>query len=105
MSTIQLPYETIIVPLGRNAKYGELQVDCGRLEPQMKQHVWEYGLRQLLNDAIAGKTEGTDILAKAQKRLERLYAGQIRGQSAAEPINPVEAEAHHLAKAALVKTA
>src|SRR5205085_537799 len=66
-------------------------------------HVFEYGFRQLINDAIANG--GDDLQAKAQKRLDRLYEGHIRTTNGAAEANPVEAEAHALAKAALVKTA
>jgi hypothetical protein len=63
-------------------------------------------LRQILNDAIADKTddEGNDLsveqlIAKAQKRLDTLYSGELRSRTAErEPIDPVEAVMHREAR-------
>src|SRR4051812_1910533 len=101
MTTIQLPYAEITIPLGRNAKHGQVQIDLSRFAPAVQQHVFEYGLRQLINDAIANG--GDDLQSKAQKRLDRLYEGHIRAANGSAEANPVEAEANALAKAALVK--
>lgn len=98
------------IPLGRNGKYGALDVDESRFNREVEQHIWEYGLRQILNDAMADKTDddGTplptdQIVAKAQKRLDALYAGElrIRNGSAAEPVDPVEREAFRMAREAI----
>jgi hypothetical protein len=89
------------IPLGRNAKYGHADVDVTRFVANVHQHIYDYGLRQLVNDAMADKTDDdgnalpTDqIVAKAQKRLDALYAGDLRVRRAgdAEPADPVEAE-------------
>src|SRR6185295_660711 len=98
------------VPLGRNGKYGTIEVDCARLTETVSQHVWDYGLRQILNDAIANKTddEGVtlsagDLFAKAQRRLATLYSGELRAHGAtAEPVDPVDAEVWRIAKKAII---
>lgn len=94
------------IPLGRAGKYGHLPVDTDRFTDAVREHVFLYGLRQALNDAMADKTDEDgqplpidQIAAKAQKRLDTFYAGEIRtrGESP-EPIDPVEAEAWKMAK-------
>jgi hypothetical protein len=89
------------VPLGRNAKFGNMLVRVESFSETVHEHVYSYGLRQILNDAMADKTDDdgnalpTDqIVAKAQKRLDALYAGDLRVRRAgdAEPADPVEAE-------------
>jgi hypothetical protein len=96
------------VPLGRNGKYGTLQVDGEKFNETVDRHIYDYGLRQLLNDAMADKTDDdgnmlpTDqIVAKAQKRLDALYAGELRVRRAgdAESVDPVEAEIARSVKA------
>jgi hypothetical protein len=91
----------ITVPLGRNGKFGTMTVDPTLFNNTVHDHVYNYGLRQILNDAMADKTDDdgnplpTDqIVAKAQKRLDSLYAGDLRVRRAgdAEPADPVEAE-------------
>lgn len=103
--------DTITIPLGRNSVYGTMPVDCTKFPPHVVDHIWNYGVRQLLNDAMANKKDedGADlpadqIVAKAQKRLDTLYSGELRAKGeTAEPVDPVEAEAWKLAKAAMTK--
>jgi hypothetical protein len=95
-----------VVPLGRGGKYGQLTVDCSRFADNVHEHVYNYGLRQILNDAIADKTDddGNDLgvealVAKATKRLDTLYSGELRSRTAErEPIDPVEAVMHREAR-------
>jgi hypothetical protein len=98
---IELDMGNIDVPLGRNGKYGTMKVDSDAFQRVVNIHIYNYGLRQILNDAMADKTDDdgnqlpTDqIVAKAQKRLDALYAGDLRVRRAgdAEPADPVEAE-------------
>lgn len=100
------------IPLGRNAVYGTLQVDTDRLPAHISAYVFEYGLRQVLNDAMAEKKDedgrplpDDQIVAKAEKRLDALYAGTIRSRGVGEPAvrDPVEAEVRRLAVAQLDK--
>jgi hypothetical protein len=102
---------TIIVPLGRNGKYGHFDVEADRFNNTVHEHIYKYGLRQIINDAMADKTDddgnalATDVIvAKAQKRLDTLYSGDIRTRMAgsAEPLDPIEAEAWRIVKADLV---
>lgn len=95
------------VPLGRNAKFGNMLVRVENFSETVHEHVYSYGLRQILNDAMADKTDDdgnalpTDqIVAKAQKRLDSLYAGDLRARngSSAEPVDPVEREAFRMAR-------
>jgi hypothetical protein len=96
------------IPLGRNGKFGRMMIDAQRFAPNVNEHIYVYGLRQILNDAMADKTDDdgnalpTDqIVAKAKKRLDALYAGDLRVRRAgdAEPADPVEAEIARSVKA------
>ena len=89
------------IPLGRGAKYGVIEVDDSRFNDEVSEYLWLYGIRQVLNDAMATKTDkdGADlsdaeIREKAEKRLLALYEGTLRqrGESV-EPLDPVEAVA------------
>jgi hypothetical protein len=101
--------QTVVVPLGRNGKYGTLTCDCTRFAENVQKHIWEYGLRQCLNDAIATKEDddgakltNEQLVAKATKRLDTLYSGELRAVRSVEPADPVEAEAYRLAWNAIV---
>lgn len=101
------------IPLGRNGKYGMLDVELERLPQPVLQYVFEYGMRQVLNDAMAEKTDENGealsteaIVAKAEKRLEALYAGTLRTRRAgdAETLDPFEAEFHKLVRHHVTET-
>jgi hypothetical protein len=107
---------TITIPLGRvtdgTAKYGTLNVDTSRFAQHVHDHVYVYGLRQILNDAIAQKTDDDgralpddQLIAKAQKRLDTLYSGELRVRRDAEPTDPVEAEVYRIARTELMAAA
>lgn len=103
---IELDLGDIKVPLGRGGKYGEMSVDSNAFQRVINVHIYNYGLRQILNDAMADKTDDDGnplsdavIVAKAQKRLNSLYAGELRTRGAsAEPVDPVEREAYAIAR-------
>lgn len=103
----------LTIPLGRAAKFGTLDVTLEKLPNVSRDHIFIYGLRQILNDAIAEKKddEGADLpieelRAKAQKRLDTLYSGELRARSeSAEPVDPIEAEMYRVAKGALTRGA
>lgn len=87
------------IPLGRGAKYGTIDVDDSRFNTEVEEYLWLYGIRQVLNDAMATKTDKDgnelsepEIRAKAEHRLQALYDGTLRqrGESI-EPLDPVEA--------------
>ena len=94
------------VMLGRNGAIGSLQVDWSRVPQHVRDHIATVYFPQYLTDAAnaGGRDKGpADRLARAQKKLENMYAGQVRTRGeAAEPIDPVEGEAYRMAKAALV---
>lgn len=93
---------THLVSIGRNAALGTLEVDVTRLSPEAARHVWEYGLRKVLNDAVGSrdlldkdgntvrKFTNEELYDKARKRLENLYSGALRTRSASG--DPFEAE-------------
>src|SRR5437868_3674708 len=99
--TIHLERMVADVPLGRNGKFGSMTVEVERFNAAVHDHVYMYGLRQILNDAMADKTDDDGnalsdeaIVAKAQKRLDTLYSGELRTRrESAEPADPVEREA------------
>ncbi len=98
---------TINVNIGRAGKYGVLTVDTTRFNETVQSYIYDYGLRQCLNDAAANKTTeagdplpNAEILALAEKRLANMYAGELRAHRAtAEPADPVEAEVRKIAVA------
>jgi hypothetical protein len=106
MFAIKFENEFADVPLGRGGKYGSMNVELGRFSESVNDHVYSYGLRQILNDAMADKTDDDGnalsdeaIVAKAQKRLDTLYSGELRTHRAsAEPIDPIEREAYRIAR-------
>jgi hypothetical protein len=100
--------DTYTCPLGRNSFYGTIPVDCTEFAEHIHRHIYEYGLRQILNDAIADKKDADgkplpddEIIAKAYTRLNNLLAGNIRTRT--EASDPIEAETNKLAKAAMTR--
>jgi len=94
------------VMLGRNGSIGSLQVDWSHVPQQVKDHIASVYFPQYLTDAAnaGGKDESAaERLARAEKKLETMYAGQVRTRgAAAEPTDPVDLEAFRMARAALV---
>lgn len=103
---MQVTIEDIVtVPLGRAGKYGQMGVTVGLLPEHVRAYVFVYGLRQVLNDAMATKVDedgnalsADEIVAKAEKRLANLYDGTLRSRSSgdAEPIDPFDAECYRI---------
>lgn len=82
-------------------KAGEtLAVDLASLDPKGLAYLIEYGLKQSLNDAVAGCTEVPEAQGKATMRLDAIRAGTIgqRKVKARVVTDPVEAEAMRLAE-------
>jgi hypothetical protein len=103
-------FGTITIPLGRKAVYGTLNVNTDEFNDEVQRHIYDYGLRQILNDAMAQKFETGDdgkstkvklvneiIVAKAQKRLDALLRGDLR-RTSDEPFDPVEKELYRLVR-------
>ena len=102
--TIHLP-DTIIIHLGRNSVYGALDVDVARLPHNALEYIWSYGLRQVLNDAMATRVgkDGKDLTdydigLKAANKLDALYQGTLRMRGEAVAADAYEAEAIREAK-------
>ena len=101
-------YGNMEIPLGRDANFGRISVDTDRFSDEVQRHIYEYGLRQILNDAMASKknADGEDlskeeIVAKSQKRLNSLYNGDLRARSE-QTGDPIERLVHTFAKAATI---
>lgn len=85
MAQVELNTSALVIALG---EAGSLTIDVARLaaHPQVVDYVFQYGLRQMLNDVHAGvtkKVEPDDLkrveqkLALAQKKLASLMAGEV----------------------------
>jgi hypothetical protein len=102
--SIDLP-DRITIMLGRNSIYGTLTVDVDRLPENALEYIWSYGLKQVLNDAMATKVDkNNDILPneviaqKARDKLDALYEGVVRMRGEAVAADAYEAEAIREAK-------
>ena len=101
--TITLDNE-LTIPLGRNSVYGAVAVEPGRFPPEALLFIWNYGLRQILNDARAtidaeNKDEMIDeVHRKVSDKLEALYSGEIRMRGESIAADAYEAEAIREAK-------
>ena len=104
-----MEYNIPIGAVSRNTHVGNIAVDTNVLSESVTAFVFEYGLRQVLNDAVSDKTDGKgnkltpkEILAKAQAKYDQLVAGELRKRrEVGESDDPVENEAFKLAKARL----
>ena len=106
MFTITIDLSDVItIPLGRNSVYGTLDIDVARLPSTAREYVFLYGLKQVINDAMAIKTDkdgkvlGNDAVAeKALNKRDALYDGTIRMRSESVAADAYEAEAIREAK-------
>lgn len=73
------------------AKTEKLDVALGRFEPEVLQRIFDYGLRQMLNDAGASGKTPAEKHAMATKRYEALLEGKLRAERASA--DPVDREA------------
>jgi hypothetical protein len=81
-------------------KAGNITVGLNRLTDEVVEHIFAYGLKQLLNDCHASEKEPANKLALVQKKLENLYDGKItRASGGGRTSDPVAQEAKRLAKA------
>lgn len=102
--TITLP-DSLQIALGRNSVYGTLDVLPAQFPPNSLEFIWNYGLRQILNDARATTTDkdGNDLTAdeirqKVADKLTALYAGELRIRGESIAADAYEAEAIREAK-------
>lgn len=78
------------------ARTFNLPVHEDRFNDEIRAYIWNYGLRQILNDAGASFKDPAEKLAAAGKRLDALYEGVIRKTREAK--NPLDAIALRMAK-------
>ncbi len=97
--------EPLIIALGSAGKVG---VPVERFSEQVRDYIFEYGLKQMLNDAhasVTAKTHPKDSeraaakVAMAQKKLDSLLAGQVAQARAGAERDPVGAEVRRMAEA------
>lgn len=89
-----------------------LTVDESKLPQASQDFIWQYGLRQILNDAMASAKAGKDsndeakdsARALAEKRLANLMSGTFRASPIREG-DPVRKRALELASHAIAKDA
>lgn len=80
------------------AKTHEIIVNTERFSDHVRQYIFDYGLKQVLNDAGSAGKNADEKLAMANKKLDALYAGEVRQ---ARESDPVRAEARKMARAVI----
>lgn len=97
---IDLPATTVTLDLGRQAQFGTIIVDLDRMPPNSLSYIFAYGLKQVINDKIATKTDkdGNDlseeaIRDKAVAKREALYNGTLRTRNVGVAVDEYEVEA------------
>lgn len=85
---------SVSLPKGQSS----VDVNVAKLPASSLSHIFAYGLRQILNDAMASgdKSKPAECLALAQKRLDNLIAGNLRASPSRES-DPIKARAIVLA--------
>lgn len=85
----------VMIKLG---SFGELGVDTAAFNEQVREYIFNYGLKQMLNDAhasVTAKTNPKDLaeakIALARKKLDSLLAGNV-AQSRGGGSDPVQKE-------------
>lgn len=89
----------ITISLG---KAGSIVVDLNKLQahPAVVEYVFNYGLKQMLNDVHASEKDPAAKVGLSQKKLDSLYAGQV-AQSREAGGDPVAREMRAMAEADL----
>ena len=102
---------TMTLPLGRASRYGTIEVDVTSFADHVQAFIFEYGIRQLLNDAMATKVDkggndlsDADIVVKAYNRLDHLYSGELRRAGNGTVADPFITECYAEAKAQTIIT-
>jgi hypothetical protein len=54
-----------------------IEVDTTKFSASVNAYIWNYGLKQMLADANSAEKEAEAKLAKSQKKLDSLYAGEV----------------------------
>lgn len=80
------------------AKLHTLQVDVAQFNDDVLTYLFNYGLKQVLNDAGSAGKSADEKLAMAETKLAALYNGELRkAREAGEPADPVGKEAFRIA--------
>ncbi len=78
------------------AKTHALSVDVEALSPQVREYIFAYGLKQVLNDAGSAGKSPDEKLGMAQKKLDALLRGEVRAMR--ESVDEVTSEARKIAE-------
>jgi hypothetical protein len=98
---------TITISLG---EAGETSVDTAKFNDAVQAYIFQYGLKQMLNDVHAGETKGktpddktraANKLALVNKKLTSLYNGEVAQARVGSTGSPVEREMRAMAEADL----
>jgi hypothetical protein len=80
--TVELP-AVVQIPVGKKHM---VKVHVNRLKPEVLVGLWPMGLQRILGDTAAGK-KGDEAIEAVNKKLESLYAGDLRSRKpAADPV-------------------
>lgn len=93
MTTLQLN-DNVTVALAKAET--SVEVALAKMPENSLQHIFAYGLRQILNDAMASAKTVPEAEGMAQKRLDNLLAGTLRAAGTREG-DPVRREARKIA--------
>lgn len=78
-------------------KAGEIEVDPSKFSAEVTAYVFNYGLKQMLNDVHAGEKDPEAKVGLSQKKLDSLYRGEV-AQARSGGGDPVEKEARTMAE-------
>lgn len=83
-------------------KGGSITVDVEKLEahPAVVEYIFNYGLKQMLNDVHAGEKDASAKLGLSQKKLDSLYRGEV-AQSRESGGDPIAREMKAMAESDL----
>ena len=99
--TIQIQNAPSSINIGKTGK--SVTVDYAKMPQASLDHVFAYGIRQILNDARASAKTEAEAEAMTAKRLDNLMSGTLRASPVREG-NPVRARALELAIAKVVRS-
>jgi hypothetical protein len=92
---------TMTIGLG---KAGQIEVDVEALRKMahVEEYIFQYGLKQMLNDVHAGEKDADKKLALSQKKLDSLLRGEVAQARAFQSADPVMREMRRMAEEALL---
>jgi hypothetical protein len=80
------------------ARTHEVLVDAGRFNDEVLTYLFNYGLKQVLNDAGSAGKSADEKRDMALVKLDALYNGELRkAREAGEPADPIGKEAFRIA--------